>query len=58
MGTLIICANSKCMYAKKRSDGLYQCRCTAIGINHKNECDTYMVLPREIINKKANQETG
>ena len=46
--TLIICANTKCMYSKERKDGLSQCRCSAIGINQKNECDTYMVLPEHV----------
>lgn len=45
MTTLIICSKTQCMYAKKRKDDLYQCKCTTIGINNKNECDSYMVFP-------------
>ncbi len=52
MGTLIICANDQCMYAKLRKDGLYQCSCTTIGITKENKCDTYMVLPVKICDLK------
>ena len=48
MATLIICNKTDCMYARKRIDSLYQCHATTIGINAKNECDTYGVLPKGI----------
>jgi hypothetical protein len=44
MATLVICTNTRCIHSKARKDGAYQCGCTTIGINLKNECDTYMVL--------------
>jgi len=54
--TLIICANNRCIHAKKRSDDLFQCRCTTIGINNKNECDSYLVLPKEITESIKKEE--
>ena len=49
--TLIICYNDQCIHAKQRGDKLFQCACTTIGINKKNECDFYMVLPMRHLNK-------
>jgi hypothetical protein len=46
--TLIICSNIDCMYAFKRKDGYYQCRCHALGITEEQKCNSYMVLPKDI----------
>lgn len=43
--TLIVCKKTNCVFAKKRSDGLFQCSCTTIGINTTKECDSYSFIP-------------
>lgn len=44
MATLVICSKKECIHALARSDGFYSCKCSAIGINDKQECDSYLTI--------------
>ncbi len=59
MGTLVICAKTKCMYSKKRKDGACQCGCTAMGVILEGKCDSFMEWPpNQEVATEAKNSTG